>query len=317
MKAKTPDTKTVGRDSVEALNAKNHGSTESRPTESGLEVASNPSIAQDWQEFCTLDTQAKVFGVKASAALILSGAELERLHAKYAIQRGGDQSRTRAGLLWPEMVERYGRISEDTATRRRKLALAAAGQLPVLREVLAGESDPRELSPSKKLALEKGLLALTEGKTQRQLMWDFGLAAKPKGRADFRPRTEMLQAWLATQHPERKGAAYEDLPPEVQEAFKKQYRAPGLTRDQESEKRRDWWRQNAAGLSEQLQKKSYRELEARDREWMALVYYDGWKALSGSAKGAVVESALDEGKAAASAPSAKKEDGSGEKRTAN
>ena len=31
-------------------------------------------------------------------------------------------------------------------------------------------------------------------------------------------------------------------------------------------------------LSDQLQKKSYRELDARDRQWIALVYYDGWKA---------------------------------------
>jgi hypothetical protein len=91
--------------------------------------------------------------------------------------------------------------------------------------------------------------------------------------------------------------------------------------------RRDWWRKHALGLSEQLQKKSFRELEARDREWMALVYYDGWKALSSFAKAsedrsasdkrATDESTVDEGKTAASAPSTKQEDDSGEKRTAN
>jgi len=279
--------------------------------------ASEPSVAQDWQEFCTLDTQCKVFGVKASAALILSGAELERLHAKYAIGPGGDHSRTRAGMLWPEMAEKYGRISEDTATRRRKLALAAAAHLPVLQEVLAGEADPRQLCSSKKLALEKGLQALTTGKTQRQLMWDFGLGPKPKPRAGFQPNAEMVQAWLAKQHPERKGAAYEDLPPAVQRAFQRQNRARGLTRAQESEMKCEWWRQHGLGLSEQLVKKSYNELEPRDRQWIALVYYDGWKALSGSAQRAEEDSAVDKDTTTKSPPSADKENDPGQERTAN
>jgi hypothetical protein len=288
----------VGEDSVEALDNK-HGSTESPTVE----------LAEDWQAFCTLDTQSKVFGVKASAALILSGAELERLHAKYAIGPGGDHSRTRAGMLWPEMAEKYGRISEDTATRRRKLALAATAYLPLLQEVLAGEADPRQLSATKKLALEKGLQALTTGKTQRQLMWEFGLGPKPKGRVGFRPNAEMVQAWLAKQHPERKGAAYEDLPPEVRKEFKKQYRAPGLTRAQESEMKREWWRQHGLGLSEELMKKSYNELDARDRQWIALVYYDGWKALSAGEKTAAEESAVDKDTTTQSTQSTNKENG--------
>jgi hypothetical protein len=45
-------------------------------------------------------------------------------------------------------------------------------------------------------------------------------------------------------------------------------------------------------LSDQLQKKSYRELDARDRQWIALVYYDGWKALSASAKSTLDEPAV-------------------------
>jgi hypothetical protein len=291
--------KTPVPDSVAPLNPQ-PASMQSSPT-----VASDASIALDWQAFCTLDTQSKVFGVKASAALILSGVELARLHENYAISAGNPNFRTRAGIgeTWPEIVKQNGGISDDTAARRIKLAEAAAAQLPILREVLSGEADPRLLSDAKKEALNKGLRVLTDGKTQRQLMWDLGLGPKPKPQAGFRPKAEMLQAWLAKQHPERKGAAYDDLPAEVQKAFKKQYRAPGLTRDQESEMKREWWRQNALGLSEQLLKKSYRELDARDREWIALAYYDGWKALSPSAKATADESAADQPKTTPSTPS--------------
>jgi hypothetical protein len=306
VKTKTKDM--AGRDSVlpskarsataetlakadEPSNLDNHASTEPRSA-----VESHPAItnlspvslakaeasaeAEDWQQFCVLDTQSKVFGVKASAALILSGAELERLHAKYAILRGGDQTRTRAGLLWTDMLEQYGRISEDTAMRRRKLALAAAEHLPVLQEVLAGEADPRLLCPTKKLALEKGLQALTAGKTQRQLMWDFGLGPMPRKPGRFRPNAQMVQKWLAQHHPRWQGASYADLPPQVRKAFKKQSRPPGFTLEQEAEMKRDWWRTHALGLSEQLQKKTYHGLDARDRQWIAMAYYEGWKALS-------------------------------------
>jgi hypothetical protein len=160
-------------------------------TTSAVTVTNEPTIREDFDAFVKLDTQSRVFGVKASAALILSGVEGIRLREKYHCRPGGDRmsdhSRTRALMVgtWPEICRKYAGISHDTMDRRIKLAEGAAQHLAILREVLIGEADPRQLPARKQQALESGLRVLTDGKTQRQLMWDFGLlpAAKPKGGA--------------------------------------------------------------------------------------------------------------------------------------
>jgi hypothetical protein len=144
-----------------------------------------PTIAEDFQHFIELDTKLKILSVKAGAAMILSGAELLRLHKKYGVSAGRpDNSRTRAEIKWPELVEQYGGISEDTASRRMKTAEACAEKLPLFRDVLG---------------------ALTDGKSQRQLMWDFGLTT-PKLRGG--DRGNHSNRHVPTAEEQREGAEY-------------------------------------------------------------------------------------------------------------
>lgn len=186
-----------------------------------IEVTTEPTIAEDFDAFRKLDTQSKAFATKASAALILSGAELARLHGVYGVHRGGDQTRTRAGLLWRDLVQEYGGINEDTAMRRIKLAEAASEQLPILREVLAGDVDFRSLPAAKKDALERGLKCLTEGKSQRQLMWDFGLTPEPKLKGGERFDKALIAQFCREFHPDMPAAQCQALPGKLKKQFRK------------------------------------------------------------------------------------------------
>jgi hypothetical protein len=187
-------------------------------------VVNEPTIAEEFDAFVKLDTQAKVLATKGSAALILSGAELDRLKKKYDVHAGGDpHSRTRAGMAkWSDLVKQYGGISDDTANRRIKMAEAAADHLPILREVLAGEADFRLLSDVKKAALEKGLKVLTDGKSQRQLMWDFGLTPEKKLKGGATINKALVVQWCQEYHPEMPAKECQALPtPALKKEFRK------------------------------------------------------------------------------------------------
>ena len=185
----------------------------------------NQTITRDFDAFIKLDTQSKVFATKASAALILSGVELKRLHEIYGVRAGNpSNSRTRAviGSTWPQIVKQYGGISPDTANRRIRLAEGAAKELPILREVLDGDIDFRLLSPAKKEALERGLHVLTDGRNQRQLMWDFGLVPEAKLRGGDRSLSDKkeIKNWCKEYHPEIPAAQCELLPGKLKKEFR-------------------------------------------------------------------------------------------------
>jgi hypothetical protein len=89
----------------------------------------------------------------------------------------------------------------------------------------------------------------------------------------------MLAAWIEANCPEQKGKSYDDLTPEQQAAFKKQYRAPGLTAEEEAELQRSFWRDTALSLDDPVKRKTYNQLTTEDREWVAKAFFDAYTAL--------------------------------------
>lgn len=96
-----------------------------------------------------------------------------------------------------------------------------------------------------------------EGKGEVQFMREMKAlpALKPDG--GFRPNAEMLAAWLAQHHPDLKGKGYDALPPEIQKAFRKQYRPPLPSAEELAQIDRDEWQAQADWFDRNLSQKSH------------------------------------------------------------
>jgi hypothetical protein len=219
-KQKAPGGTPAGKTSEGAARGASKTATAFGSPPLAVEVVTEPTIKEDFDAFRKLDTQAKVFATKASAALILTGVEGTRLKQAYDIHRGGDQTDTRARLLWPHLCERYAGISAKTVDRRIALATAAATDIPILREVLNGDADFRSLADDKKQQLDRALRVLTDGKSQRQLMWDFGLARESKLKGGEQFDRPLVAQWCRECNPDLPRETCEALPGRLKNEFR-------------------------------------------------------------------------------------------------
>jgi hypothetical protein len=133
-----------------------------------------------------------------AALAVIFGAELERLHKLYGIQRGGDrrsdQTRMLSGLKWSDLVKRELGISDDTARNYMNLSREARERLPAIRELAETLlTTPLGSMPElKRAALLEKTRSLLPSDSANQLMLDWGIAKKPALRGGHRSGPEKL-----------------------------------------------------------------------------------------------------------------------------
>lgn len=149
-------------------------------------------------------------GAQVIGYRVLIGHELNL--AKEALPHGEFEAFVRETYALPDSTQQRWR--EFAA-----LFLAEAAKLPT--------------SPTVGLWAKKGKTAaklifeiapkVLDGKGEVQFMRDMKMLSAPKPDGGFRPNAEKLEKWLAKHHEALKGKGYDELPTEVQEAFKVWY----------------------------------------------------------------------------------------------
>jgi hypothetical protein len=216
---------------------------------------------------------------------LMRNSEAQKLGYRVLIGNILNQAKERLkhGQFEAWVEEQFG-LAKPTQYRWRQFAtlfLAEAEKLPA--PTVGQKSHVELLNKPKKQAVNLILEVapkVMDGRGEIEFMRDCKFLRLPKPAGGFRPNAEMVQAWLKEHHPDFLGKLYDDLPADVQNAFKKQYRAPGPTPEEVAELNRDFWRHIAAQIGEQLPTKTFCELDAPERKAIAMTFHDAWKALS-------------------------------------
>jgi hypothetical protein len=99
-------------------------------------------------------------------------------------------------------------------------------------------------------------------KACKEVMGDVGIMAylddkEKKAAGGFRPDAQMVEAWLRANHLDLAGKSYDELPPEIQAAFRAQYVHPTPSAEEIAEMERETWREHLQWLDAALTEKSY------------------------------------------------------------
>jgi hypothetical protein len=146
-------------------------------------------VSRDFEHARKIQTKLKGLLIGTAAMMALWGFELQRLHKKHGISRGGDrrsdQNRKSAALkpTWEDLVKAELDISADTATRYMEMAKNAKKRSATLAELedklltIPFEQLPPKLQ-EKAIEATNGVM---DGRSAAEAARDFGIARKEKG----------------------------------------------------------------------------------------------------------------------------------------
>ena len=152
--------------------------------------------------------------------------------------------------------QKFPGLSRSRLHRFRQLAEKLQphiSKVPLLGFLTAPTAGKKNIPAKSVSALNKVISEQMDGRTLMKYLSDW----QPKPDGGFRPDGVILEAWLREHHPALAETAYDDLPKEVQDAFRKQYRPATITPDEAAAGTREDWQARAEWIDAEIAQKSF------------------------------------------------------------
>ena len=163
---------------------------------SALNLVAAPTVSEEFGQARIYVHALEGMAHGMAAIAVVLGAELQRLHKLFGVQRGGDrrsadQTRSRSCLIeWPDLVQRELGVSHDTARNWMHLAEQARKRLPNFAPIAALllATPLGSLPDLQRAELVESTRKLLPEESARQLMFDWGIVKKAKSRGGARTK---------------------------------------------------------------------------------------------------------------------------------
>lgn len=106
-------------------------------------------------------------------------------------------------------------------------------------------------------AIQEAVLEILDGKTMVKFMRSCRALREAKKEGGFRPNWEVLQAWIKERHAGFLSIPFDELPEDVQKAFRQQYKQPRPSAEELDAIERESWADDAERLYVRVVEKTY------------------------------------------------------------